>query len=46
MNVVDVVIIGFMLVMVVYGFKFGILAPVSKIGGLVVGLLLAVQCHD
>ena len=46
MNMVDIVIIGFMLIVVVAGFKFGILAPVSKIGGLVIGLLLAVQYHD
>ena len=46
MNMVDIVIIGFMLIVVVSGFKFGILAPVSKVGGLVIGLLLAVQYHD
>jgi uncharacterized membrane protein required for colicin V production len=46
MNMVDIGIIGFMLVVVVAWFKFGILAPVSKIGGLVIGLLLAVQYHN
>ena len=46
MNLVDIVIIGFLLLMVVSGFKFGILAPISRIGGLVIGPLLAVQYHD
>jgi uncharacterized membrane protein required for colicin V production len=46
MNMADIGIIGFMLVMVVAGLKFGILGPLSKIGGLVIGLLLAVQYHD
>jgi len=43
MNVVDLVIIGVVVVLGLLGLRSGLLKPVSGIGGLIIGIILAIQ---
>ena len=43
MNAVDMIIIGVVVVLGLIGLRSGLLKPVSGIGGLIIGIILAVQ---
>lgn len=45
MNVVDFIILGAVILMALMGLKAGFLKPVSGIGGLILGVLVALQMH-
>jgi len=46
MNVVDVAIIAVLGILALAGFKFGFLGPLSRIGGIVIGVFIALQSHS
>ena len=45
MNVVDLIILGAVILMALMGLKAGFLKPVSDIGGLILGVVVAIQMH-
>lgn len=45
MNVVDLIILGAVILMGLMGLKAGFLKPVSGIGGLILGVVVAIQMH-
>ena len=43
MNVIDLVIIGLVAFLALIGLRSGLLRPISGIGGLIIGVILAMQ---